>query len=694
MSDSMWKKELSFRRKPKNEEPPETAQSLRVKELAFQRRLAEAAQGAAPAAVAVPAVVVPAPAIAPPESSEAAKKPSIWKKEIGGRKKAEAKPAAATEMPAPVVDVPEPTPVLAVAPPPAPAAEVAAPVPALDAPVEGLLEFSPFAGESIWKKEISFRRKPAAPKQPDVAAGASSDDLPAPPVSIWKKEISFRRKGEQAEEPKSESIWHKDISLRRSQARSAQIRALADEALRQVEAAAQPEPWLAGPELPPEPSPEPEPKAKEKAKPAEPAAPKTSIWKRELGKPKAPKEPKAENAGQHAAKPKAEKAPKAKRERKPKTRLRDVKISLPKRAPKAHTGGGHAVKRLVGLKIGASQLAAARVNNNGAAELVQVARQSLEQGVVVGGEVRDPEALALALKQFFAKNKLPRKNVRLGIASNRIGVRIFDLVGIDDEKQLENAIRFRAQEALPIPLDEAVLDYHVLGESVDEDGTAMQRVLLVVAYRELVERYVSACKRAGITLAGVDLEAFALLRALGAPRSEETAADSALVAVSIGHDRSTFAVSDGRICEFTRVIEWGGTTLSVAIARALDLAPSEVEQLKRLVSLESPAVPEGIAPEQYASAVDAVRRQVQAFARELVSSLQFYQHQPGSLGIGEIVITGGTAGLAGLAEELQSLIGVKVRVGDPLARMKVPKKLALDADLGSYAIAIGLGIED
>jgi type IV pilus assembly protein PilM len=690
MSDSIWKKDLSFKRK-KNDELPETADSLRVKELAFQQKLAEVAQAA-------PAVVVPAPtqAVAP----EPAKKQSIWKKEIGGRKKAEAEPTAVAEVPAPlppapvVVPAPAPVEVAALLAPPAPApfVDIAAPASTLDVPVEGLLPSSPFAtDESIWKKEISFRRKPASDVQPVAATTASTDGPPAPPVSIWKKEISFRRKGEQDEErSKSDSIWHKDISLRRSQARSAQIRALAEEALREVEAAGQPEPWLAGPELPPAPDPEPaverkpaparapEPVRAAQAKPAE-VAPKTSIWKRELGKPKTPKQ---------------EKAPNAKADPKPKTRLRDKKISLPKSAPKAHAGGGHAVKRLVGLKIGASQLAAARVVNNGAAELVQVARQPLEQGVVVGGEVRDPEALALALKQFFAKNKLPRKNVRLGIASNRIGVRVFDLMGIDDEKQLENAIRFRAQEALPIPLDEAVLDYHVLGESLDEDGNAMQRVLLVVAYRELVERYVSACKKAGITLAGVDLEAFALLRALGAPRSEDTEADSALVAVSIGHDRSTFAVSNGRICEFTRVIEWGGSTLSVAIARALDLAPSEVEQLKRLVSLESPAVPEGIAPEQYASAVDAVRRQVQAFARELVSSLQFYQHQPGSLGIGEIVITGGSAGLAGLAAELQGLIGVRVRVGDPLARMKVPKKLGVEEDIGSYAIAIGLGIED
>jgi type IV pilus assembly protein PilM len=91
---------------------------------------------------------------------------------------------------------------------------------------------------------------------------------------------------------------------------------------------------------------------------------------------------------------------------------------------------------------------------------------------------------------------------------------------------------------------------------------------------------------------------------------------------------------------------------------------------------------------------EAVRRQVQSFARELVSSLQFYQNQPGSLGIGEIVLTGGTAHLPGLAEELQRLIGVAVRIGDPLARLQVGKKIGDEEQIGSLAIAIGLGIED
>jgi len=122
MSDSIWKKDLSFRKK-KLDELPETAESLRVKELAFQQKLAEAAQAAA-----LPPVEAPKVAVAPPAAPEAKpeKKQSIWKKEIGGRKKdkavaepvAQEIPAPAPLPPAPVVEVPAPVVEFALAPAP------------------------------------------------------------------------------------------------------------------------------------------------------------------------------------------------------------------------------------------------------------------------------------------------------------------------------------------------------------------------------------------------------------------------------------------------------------------------------------------------------------------------------------------------------------------------------------------------
>jgi type IV pilus assembly protein PilM len=386
---------------------------------------------------------------------------------------------------------------------------------------------------------------------------------------------------------------------------------------------------------------------------------------------------------------------------------KEIKLSdlLPKRRPK-HAAESPAPKRakapkrersgrtkkLVGLKIGASQIAAARVVNNGGPQLVQVAREDLDSGIVVGGELRETDELVQALRRFFRTHKLPRQNVRLGISNNRVGVRTFEIAGVEDEKQLANAIKYRAQETLPIPVEEAVLDYQVLGERIDDEGVLHRRVLLVVAYRDLIDRYALACKKAGLRLAGIDLEAFALLRALAPPPTAEPSS-SAIVIVSVGHDRTTFAVSDGQACQFTRVLEWGGHSLDVAIAKALDLSPSEAEPIKLTLSLAEPSIPAGLTSEQADRVRDAVNLQVHAFARELISSLQFYQSQPGSLGIGEIVLTGGTAQLPGLAGELSRLLGVRTRVGDPLTHVNVGKKVDREQQLGSLTAAIGLGIE-
>jgi type IV pilus assembly protein PilM len=417
---------------------------------------------------------------------------------------------------------------------------------------------------------------------------------------------------------------------------------------------------------------------------------KVPFYKRDFSLKRGPKE-------WDAAEPASEPKPKSKSKAISVPRFSMPKLALPSR-PRAALPGlpGTSSKKIVGLKIGGSQIAAALVNNGPSPELVQAVRVPLEHGVVVGGELRDPEALAIALRDFFKLHKLPKRGVRLGIANNRIGVRTFEVTGIDDPKQLANAIRFRAQEVLPIPLEEAVLDYQVLSQSVNEEGQHVTRVLLVVAYRELVDRYVYACKKAGLQIVGIDLEAFALLRAVAEPHDPVAGSErGALVAVAVGHDRSTFAVSDGRVCEFTRVLEWGGWALNVAIARALDTSPSEAEPIKRALSFGAQvAVPEGINEEHLAIAQEAARRQLQTFARELVSSLQFYQNQPGSLGIGEIVLTGGTAHLPGLGAELERLVGVPVRVADPLTRLRVSKRAGEQEQLGSLAVAIGLGIDD
>ncbi len=357
-------------------------------------------------------------------------------------------------------------------------------------------------------------------------------------------------------------------------------------------------------------------------------------------------------------------------------------------------------KKIVGLKIGASQIAAAVVSqSDGRHELVQLARRPIDAGLVVDGEVRDTEALSHVLKDFFDEHKLPKKDVRIGVASNRIGVRTLEIAGIDDPTQFDNAVRFKAHEVLPVAQHESVLDYRVLEERANEAGEPSRRILLVVAPRDQVEPYTEVAQLAGIRLAGVDLEALSLLRAFVDPKAFVVRAvdDTATVIVSIGHESTTLLVAGGGVCEFTRVFDWGGGTLQEAVVQELDVHAAEAATILRHLSLSGPGRQHETLDEIARSkAIEAVRLRLTPFARELVSSLQFYQTQTDSLGIGEIVITGGTSHLEGLGEALHQMIGVNVRVGDPLARVQLGTAIdpAIEATLGSMAVPIGLAIED
>jgi type IV pilus assembly protein PilM len=392
--------------------------------------------------------------------------------------------------------------------------------------------------------------------------------------------------------------------------------------------------------------------------------------------------------------PKAEtEMPQAETETAQQKPARKRSLSLPKsgRKPKqakassTRPNGRH--KQVVGLKIGSSQLSAAVVVNNGKPTLVKAARHALPADVVAAGEVRDPEVLAQEIAAFFDEAGLPRKNVRLGIGSSRTGVRVFERPTVDDPAQLANAIRFRAYETLPIPIEEAMLDYHVV-----EETNAPDRVLLAVAYRDLVDRFTGTCAAAKIELAGIDMEAFALLRAVGGdPLGPGQRDEAARVAVSVGHDRTTVAVSDGRLCEFTRVLDWGGARVTSAIERALEVDTAEAERIKRTLDISAGATP---VDDRTTLATEAVRREVHGLARELASSLHFYQDQPDSLGFAEITVTGGGSHLQGLAEQLEELVGITVRVADPFARVGSGHGISTGGQDGSLAVAIGLGIED
>ena len=295
-------------------------------------------------------------------------------------------------------------------------------------------------------------------------------------------------------------------------------------------------------------------------------------------------------------------------------------------------------KKLVGLKIGASQLAAARVVNNGTAELIQVARQALDPGIIVGGELREPEALAEALKDFFKEQQAAeagRSARHREQPHRRPHVR---------HRRHRRPQAARERDSLSRPGD--VADSARRGRARLPDSRRDAWMTRVTGRARPARRRVPRPRRPlrrGLQEGGHQARRHRP-RGVRAParsrrRVRPMRVNAAIVVVAVGSDRSTLAVSNGETCEFTRVIEWGGHNLNVVHrpGSGPDADRGRADQALP-VTARAGEVDGGLDPERAAKVRTAVAAELQSFARELVSSLQFYQGQPGSLGIGEVVL--------------------------------------------------------
>src|SRR5579871_2630420 len=150
---------------------------------------------------------------------------------------------------------------------------------------------------------------------------------------------------------------------------------------------------------------------------------------------------------------------------------------------------------VVGLDIQPGFVAAVRARVNGSIFAERAAGVALPADTVREGEVLDEATLAEALKELFAEHGLG-KRVRVGVANQRTVLRTLELPPVTDQKELAAAVSFQAQDQVPMPLGNAVLDFHALG-IIDTPAGPRQKVVLVAAQRDMVERLLSAVRQAG-----------------------------------------------------------------------------------------------------------------------------------------------------------------------------------------------------
>ncbi len=244
---------------------------------------------------------------------------------------------------------------------------------------------------------------------------------------------------------------------------------------------------------------------------------------------------------------------------------------------------------IVGLDIQPGHVAAVQAHVNGGVTVKHAAGAPLPADIVREGEVLDEGVLAETLRELFKDGDLDRR-VRLGVANQRTVLRTLDLPPVDDRKEIEAAVRFQAQEQVPMPLSNAVLDFHALGIVETPEGPR-QRVVLVAAQRDMIQRLLAAVRDAGLRPEGIDLSAFALIRSLYRPDPEHAGRVLYLNVDGL----TNMAIAEGTLCRFTRVVGGGIEAMASQLAERRSIPLVEARALIAAVDLTLQPAPEPVA---------------------------------------------------------------------------------------------------
>jgi type IV pilus assembly protein PilM len=268
------------------------------------------------------------------------------------------------------------------------------------------------------------------------------------------------------------------------------------------------------------------------------------------------------------------------------------------------------------------------------------------------------------------------------------------------KENLDQAIRFEAHKYIPISLDDVVLSWDIVekiiaqktGEKQDKNiahvtdssediGADKVHVLLVAAPRSKVIKYEKLAKDIGFRLKSIEIESFSLVRSL------------------VGNDQGNFVVVDigSRVCNIVLVekgiikanrnMDAGGRDISKSIAKSMNINDERADKLK-------------VSGKNFLSGESSVSFPViDLIIGEILRVMKAYYKTDSKTVVDSVILSGGTAGFAGIDEYFSKALGIKTLIGNPLSRVEYDKRLEpkVKAFGNQFAVSIGLalsGIEE
>lgn len=346
---------------------------------------------------------------------------------------------------------------------------------------------------------------------------------------------------------------------------------------------------------------------------------------------------------------------------------------------------GRRHKPLIGLDVSSSAVKLLELVRDGNHYRVQsFAATGLPPNAVTEKQITDPEVVGKVIAGLVRQSGTHTRDAAIAVAGSSVITKVIQMPASLKDEEIEQQIRFEADQHIPYPVEEVNLDFQVLGPN-DKDPH-LADILLVACRSDTVEIHQAALELAGLRAAVVDVEAYALETAcrLLTGQMPNEGRGRVVAIVDLGATTTLVNILSNLDTIYMRDQLFGGVQLTEEIMRRYGLSMEEAGRAKKA----------GRLPKSYEDEV------LPAFQDDLVQqierSLQFFFSANGHYeAVDQILLSGGCANIPDIDHIVQQELGTPTAIARPFSEMRVAPRVnsaRLEGEGPTMLIACGLAL--
>jgi len=316
-------------------------------------------------------------------------------------------------------------------------------------------------------------------------------------------------------------------------------------------------------------------------------------------------------------------------------------------------------KEIIGIDIGSSSVKLVQLKEQkGAFTLQNVGILPLPLEAIVDNTLMDSSSIVEAIKKLFKSLNIRVKDAACSVSGNSVIIRKISLPAMPPE-ELEDQIHWEAEQYIPFDINDVNIDFQILAS--DQNDPSKMEVLLVASKKEIINDYLAVFNEAGINLAVVDVDSFAIQNAF--ELNYDIGSENVVALINIGASIMNLNIVKNDISLFTRDVQMGGNLYTEEIQKQFGVSSEEAEKMK--ISEAS---------SDQSKLKETISRVNETLAMEMRRSLDFYNTTAGEGKINNVYMSGGGAKTPMLVEAVQQRLGLPVEILNPFLNVKINEK--------------------